>query len=1234
MRIVIDMQGAQTESRFRGIGRYTMSLTKEITRQAGSHDIWLVLNERFPDAADAIKSEFKGLIPERHILTFNIPVSVSNRPDNIWRIRTAELLREAFIANLNPDIVYVTSLFEGWGDEAVVSIGSLETVGKTAVTLYDLIPFLNQETYLTDQISQDYYFYKIKSLKKANLLLSISEYARQEGINSLNLPPERVVNISTAANAIFRPIHFNSHEKKSLFKRYGITKPFIMYTGSFDPRKNLSRMLEAFSLLPAAILNNHQLLIAGKASQDVQYQLRAQSKKFGIINHVIIADYVPDEDLVALYNTTALFVLPSLHEGFGLPALEAMACGAPVIGSNTTSIPEVIGCKDALFDPTKVKFIAERIVKVLNDEGLRNFLCEHGLEQSKNFCWKISARRVLDAFENIVPQSVTDRLSFIPVNKNHHNKLIDSIASIISQDWVRATDQDLIDIARSIWDNEKTVDQALRACLLGKKIRWRLEGSFHDSYSLSLLNRETARALTALGHEVALWSSNNPGFYLPPKNALLTYLSSNPDIARMYEYANQLAQKDANVVSRNIYPPYVSDMRGRINLLHHYAWEESGFPAEWVNNFNESLQGITCLSTFVEKVLIDNGVNIPLSTSGCGVDHWERVEPDTSFHINARGFRFLHVSSCFPRKGADILLDAYGSVFNDSEDVSLIIKTFNNPHNQIHEWLAERKKKNRYFPHVIIIEDELTDSQLKSLYQQCHVLVGPSRGEGFGLPFAEAMLSGLPVITTGWGGQMDFCNDETAWLVDYKFEQAQTHFNLFDSVWAEPDVNDLADKMREVYTSSAEERKKRMEAGRLFLLNYFRWVDVVGRAVQSTRDWASMPMEPQPKIGWITTWNTKCGIASYSKHLLCNILGKVSLLAAHTDLLITQDDKFVTRCWTQDVYGQRKDDLSELSRIIEEQGIDTLFVQFNYGFFDFQILNTFLTKHLDAGRVVIFVFHSTTDPESQPQKQLKILLSVLQRCQRLLVHSINDLNHLKSMGLIDNVTLFPHGIIKYAPAPRVNNKEKLIASYGFFLPPKGLLELIDAFAVMIESGEKVKLLMVNSEYPHPISATLIKQAYVKIEQLKIAKYVKLITEYLPDQESLDLLSQADLIVFPYQQSGESSSAAVRYGLATGRPIAVTPLPIFDDVSSAVFKLPGFSPLQISQGIIQILHEIEKNSENVQRINKIANQWRSTHFYAHLSTRLYAMIQALYRKQGSCRTTSFKMKANEYFVEKL
>src|SRR5690606_19851301 len=118
------------------------------------------------------------------------------------------------------------------------------------------------------------------------------------------------------------------------------------------------------------------------------------------------------------------------------------------------------------------------------------------------------------------------------------------------------------------------------------------------------------------------------------------------------------------VASRNLYPPRVDDMQARLNLMHLYAWEESGYPLDWIDAFNVSLQGMSVVSKHVHKVMVDNGLNVPCVVSGNGVDHWNRIEAETGAATLAdAGFRFLHVSSCFPRKGVQAMLAAYGQAF-------------------------------------------------------------------------------------------------------------------------------------------------------------------------------------------------------------------------------------------------------------------------------------------------------------------------------------------------------------------------------------------------------------------------------------------------------------------------------------------------------------------------------------------------------------------------------------------
>ena len=149
MRIVLDMQGAQTESRYRGIGRYTLSLAKAVVLNRGQHEIFLALNGLFVDTIESIRAAFDGLLPRENIRVWNATGPLAeNHPGNESRRQSAELIREAFLSSLQPDIVHVFSHFEGYVDDAVTSIGRFDSQLPTSVTLYDLIPLVHPEHYL------------------------------------------------------------------------------------------------------------------------------------------------------------------------------------------------------------------------------------------------------------------------------------------------------------------------------------------------------------------------------------------------------------------------------------------------------------------------------------------------------------------------------------------------------------------------------------------------------------------------------------------------------------------------------------------------------------------------------------------------------------------------------------------------------------------------------------------------------------------------------------------------------------------------------------------------------------------------------------------------------------------------------------------------------------------------------------------------------------------------------
>lgn len=401
MRIVLDLQACQACSMHRGIGRYSLALALAIARNAGSHDLRIVLSSAFPDSATALRKTFADCLPPQAISSFATPLPVHEiDPDNHWRLRAAERIREDYLASLRPDVVHVASLFEGAHDNAVTSVLHGEGRFDTAVTLHDLIPLLRKERYLDDPKIAAWYYRKLQSLKNADLLLAISASAREEAIAALQLSPEAVVNISSAVADIFRVRPLAASARADLLARHGLRRPFIMYTGGFDHRKNVEGLVAAYALLPGELRRRFQLAVVCSAEDAHRVRLQRLAAELQLADDdLVLTGYVSDDDLVSLYNCTALFVFPSLHEGFGLPALEAMACGAPVIGSNVSSMPDVIGRADALFDPTHVPAITAAMARVLQDPACADALRSHGLQQATLFSWDASAQRALAAFE-------------------------------------------------------------------------------------------------------------------------------------------------------------------------------------------------------------------------------------------------------------------------------------------------------------------------------------------------------------------------------------------------------------------------------------------------------------------------------------------------------------------------------------------------------------------------------------------------------------------------------------------------------------------------------------------------------------------------------------------------------------------------------------------------------------------------------------------------------------------
>ena len=238
-----------------------------------------------------------------------------------------------------------------------------------------------------------------RSAREAAQVIALSEFTRDDIVASYQISYENVNVIPPAAAAHFEPVE-DQEELRRVRQTYGIEGDYILSVGAIQPRKNLSRLVAAYSRLRSARpeVKLPQLVLVGKFAWLYAETLRT-IKELELSSSVILTGYVPEVDLPALYSGALCFVYPSYFEGFGLPPLEAMKCGAPVVVGNKTSLPEVVGDAGVLVDPFDVDSIASAIQLVINDSDLRAKLRVKGLKRAKLFDWQKTARQTLSVYE-------------------------------------------------------------------------------------------------------------------------------------------------------------------------------------------------------------------------------------------------------------------------------------------------------------------------------------------------------------------------------------------------------------------------------------------------------------------------------------------------------------------------------------------------------------------------------------------------------------------------------------------------------------------------------------------------------------------------------------------------------------------------------------------------------------------------------------------------------------------
>lgn len=361
-----------------GVGQYTLHLSRSLEDLLGQGKIfWFGKNLSKESCepshgdnflfADHIRYSLKNQLRKIPGLTTSV---------HVWR----SIRFKSYIRRIKPSLYHETKYVPFHFDD-----------GPTLLTIYDLSFVRHPEWHPADRVK---YFerYCLKRLPQVDAIITISEFSKNEIVSLLNVDSDKIYVTPLGVDQAITP----GNQRIP-----GIPERYILSLGTLEPRKNLPLLVAAYTSLPRDLQERYPLVIAGAKgwhNHVLNKTLHSIQKK----ERIILTGYIPQDLLPNLYGRASLFVYPSLYEGFGLPVIEAMAYGVPVLASNTTSLPEVVGNAGFLVDPNNIDDVREGMLRVLTDKKIRDGMSEKGLERARLFSWEKCSRETLAIYEKVL----------------------------------------------------------------------------------------------------------------------------------------------------------------------------------------------------------------------------------------------------------------------------------------------------------------------------------------------------------------------------------------------------------------------------------------------------------------------------------------------------------------------------------------------------------------------------------------------------------------------------------------------------------------------------------------------------------------------------------------------------------------------------------------------------------------------------------------------------------------
>lgn len=718
--------------------------------------------------------------------------------------------------------------------------------------------------------------------------------------------------------------------------------------------------------------------------------------------------------------------------------------------------------------------------------------------------------------------------------------------------------------------------------------RWKaakvlVDGPIAGTYSLAIVNRRFAVSLLDLGLDVYVTQREGPDPLMDP------YFLAESELADRYIQYDEISGLRFDVHTKNDWPMSPLPRCAPLLTAHCYAWEESLFPTPVISQL-DGFDAIFCTSRYTIEALDCSGYTGTTFYMGNGVDHLAAT-PFPKFKSgtkNGAAVNFLHISSGLARKGVSDGLAAFINEFSEADDVYLTLKTHHNPYNEIYQCVEHIP--NSLKSRIKLDDSDLSSEEICKLIEDADCCFLPSKGEGFLLPAAEAMLLGTLVCSTYAGGNREFCTPETCVLIPTAFAPSRSIISNGKSAWLEATHADIRAGLRKAYEickgSDRSIHSAAHNAVRSFTWNRAAKLFLDGLEALSFRNRSGGPSMAKGKICLISTFNQQCGIATYTAALYDHARSDPRIdLTVYSELLSVEKDQHdghdVTRVWDRTARGIDR----LIGHLLDNESGASFIIQHHPGIIGWKDLTRLCKALLPRSKSVSVEIHSTDGN----RKEIANFFRTIGDQGKVVVHNISDyfvfVNGLRSAN---NVYLFPHPAPDRTAQPSLIGDGYNIFSYGLCSPHKNFQHLFNITRELRARNKSVKTNIITAVNPNsPESIHYSNYLYNLRDSLGLRDVVTLNFDFVPADSLVEAAREANVAIFCYADVNEGASGAVRIPLSCGLPTITSLSPIFADLAGICEQVTTSNEIKTSDLIEKLVEDeyirrsiIEKQSNFV------------------------------------------------------